>query len=44
MTDTTRSYAYGPPELPHDASCADGEDCILFIAFEESIDAMPVEQ
>lgn len=38
------TYAYGPPELPHDASCVDGEDCILFIAFEEAIDAMPVEQ
>ncbi|NBB85074.1 MAG: cupin domain-containing protein [Bacteroidetes bacterium] len=37
------TYAYGPPELPHDASCAEGEDCILFIAFEEPIDAMPVE-
>ena len=37
------TYAYGPSELPHDASCADGEDCILFIAFEEPIDAMPVE-
>jgi len=37
------TYAYGPPALPHDASCADGEDCILFIAFEEPIDAMPVE-
>jgi quercetin dioxygenase-like cupin family protein len=36
-------YAYGPPELPHEAYCADGEACVLFIAFNEPIDAMPAE-
>lgn len=38
------SYAYGPPEHPHEARCAEGEDCVLFIAFEEPIDAMPADQ
>jgi quercetin dioxygenase-like cupin family protein len=38
------AYAYGPPELPHEGSCAAGDPCVLFIAFEEPVDAMPVEQ
>ena len=34
------TYAYGPPELPHDTVCMDqNEDCVLFIAFEEPVDA-----
>ncbi|PEN13310.1 cupin [Longibacter salinarum] len=37
------TYAFGPAELPHEASCADGEACVLFIAFEEPIDAMPTD-
>jgi quercetin dioxygenase-like cupin family protein len=37
------TYAYGPAELPHEAHCADGEECVLFIAFEENVDAVPVE-
>lgn len=40
---TPRTYAYGPPELPHEAVCADGDPCILFIAFEQPIDAFAVE-
>ena len=32
-------YAYGPANKPHDAKCADGEDCILFIAFEKPVDS-----
>ena len=36
------TYAYGPSELPHDASCVSDDDCILFIAFEEPVDAIPV--
>ena len=36
------SYAYGPAGLPHTAFCAVGDDCVLFIAFEEPIDAEPV--
>ena len=40
---TPGTYAYGPPELPHKAVCAAGDPCILFIAFEQPIDAFPVE-
>lgn len=38
---TPGSYAYGPPEKPHSASCGD-TPCVLFIAFEEPVDAIPV--
>jgi quercetin dioxygenase-like cupin family protein len=37
------TYAYGPAELPHVASCVSDDPCILFIAFEEPVDAIPVE-
>lgn len=37
------AYAYGPPKLPHEGFCAEGDPCILFIAFELPIDAVPVE-
>lgn len=40
---TTGSYAYGPPEKPHSASCLSDEPCILFIAFNKPVDAFPVE-
>lgn len=33
------TYAYGPPELPHTASCKSNETCNLFIAFEKPLDA-----
>jgi quercetin dioxygenase-like cupin family protein len=36
-------YAYGPAKLPHKAFCAKGEPCVLFIAFESPIDAVPTE-
>lgn len=36
------NYAYGPAELPHKASCLSDEPCVLFIAFEDPVDAMPV--
>ena len=36
-------YAYGPAKLPHSASCAGGAPCLLFIAFESAVDAVPVE-
>lgn len=38
------TYAYGPAELPHETYCASGEECVLFIAFEEPVDAMPTEE
>jgi quercetin dioxygenase-like cupin family protein len=37
------NYAYGPARLPHKGSCAAGDPCVLFIAFEQPVDAMPVE-
>ena len=37
------TYAYGPAKLPHKAFCAKGAPCVLFIAFELPIDAMPTE-
>ena len=35
------TYAYGPAGKPHKATCAKGDDCVLFIAFESPLDAMP---
>jgi len=37
------TYAYGPAGKPHSAKCGDSP-CVLFIAFEEPIDVMPVEK
>lgn len=37
---TTGEYAFGPAGLPHDAKCAAGKSCTLFIAFEGPVDAM----
>jgi hypothetical protein len=34
-------YAYGPPKLPHKAFCASGAPCVLLIAFESAVDAVP---
>lgn len=34
------TYAYGPAGAPHKASCAKGDPCVLFIAFEGPLDAM----
>ncbi|QDH70470.1 cupin domain-containing protein [Marilutibacter alkalisoli] len=39
---TTGSYAYGPPRRAHKAHCAGSGDCVLFIAFEGPVDAVPV--
>lgn len=36
------SYAFGPAQKPHYAECGDNP-CVLFIAFEEPLDAFPVE-
>lgn len=35
------TYAYGPAEAEHDATCTSDEDCVLFIAFEKPVDAIP---
>jgi quercetin dioxygenase-like cupin family protein len=36
-------YAYGPAKLPHSASCAKGDPCVLLIAFESAVDAFPTD-
>ncbi len=33
------SYAYGPSKKPHTAKCGDDGPCIIFIAFEDPLDA-----
>lgn len=38
------TYAYGPANLPHDATCSSDQDCILFIAFEEPVDAIAADR
>jgi quercetin dioxygenase-like cupin family protein len=35
-------YAYGPAKLPHSAACVGSTACVLFIAFESAVDAVPV--
>lgn len=37
------SYAYGPAKLPHSAECKNAGPCVLFIAFESPVDAVPSE-
>lgn len=39
----TGTYAYGPAKRPHKAFCASSVPCVLFIAFESPLDAVPVE-
>ena len=37
------TYAYGPAKKAHNGYCASKVDCVLFIAFESPLDAVPVE-
>lgn len=37
------TYAYGPAKAPHKAFCAKGPPCVLFIAFEAPVDAVPAQ-
>jgi mannose-6-phosphate isomerase-like protein (cupin superfamily) len=37
------TYAYGPAKLPHKAQCRKAGPCVLFIAFESAVDAVPNE-
>ena len=37
------TYGYGPAKLPHKGFCASDVPCVLFIAFESPLDAVPVE-
>ena len=41
QTLRTGSFAYGPAKRGHEAQCGAGGPCVLFIAFEGPIDAMP---
>jgi len=36
------TYAYGPAKRPHKGFCASAVPCVLFIAFESPLDAVPV--
>lgn len=44
VTVKTGTYLYGPAGKSHVATCAKGPDCVLFIAFESPLDAIPVTQ
>lgn len=35
------TYAYGPAQKPHEGFCASAVPCVLFIAFEAPLDAVP---
>lgn len=37
------TYAYGPAKRSHNGYCASAVPCVLFIAFESPLDAVPVE-
>lgn len=37
------TYGYGPASKPHRGYCASDVDCVLFIAFESPLDAVPIE-
>lgn len=36
------AYAYGPAGKPHEGFCASTVPCVLFIAFESPLDAVPI--
>lgn len=38
---TSGTYAYGPAGRPHSGACVSEVPCVLFIAFESPLDAMP---
>lgn len=40
-TLTPGTYAYIPAKYPHAATCTSSDPCVLFIAFEEPVDAIP---
>lgn len=37
-------YAYGPAKKPHTARCVSKNPCILYIGFEEPVDAFAIEK
>lgn len=36
-------YAYGPAKLPHDGFCASKVECVMFVAYDTPLDAIPYE-
>jgi hypothetical protein len=40
---TAGTYAYGPSRREHHATCVSDDDCVLFIAFDEPLDAFPAD-
>lgn len=42
-TLTPGTYAYGPAKRAHSGYCASSAPCVLFIAFESPLDAVPFE-
>ncbi len=38
---TPGNYAYGPAGRPHSGRCVSDATCVLFIAFEAAVDAIP---
>ena len=36
------TYAYGPAKRSHSGHCASASPCVLFIAFESPLDAVPI--
>jgi quercetin dioxygenase-like cupin family protein len=38
------NYAYGPAKKPHSGKCGDAGPCVLFIGFENPLDAIPVNK
>ena len=36
------TYAYGPAKRPHGGDCVSAVPCVLFIAFESPLDAVPM--
>ena len=34
-------YAYGPAKVAHSGTCSSNTPCVLFIAFESAVDAVP---
>jgi quercetin dioxygenase-like cupin family protein len=42
-TLTPGMYAYGPAKVSHEADCAAGADCVLFIALEGPLDVFATE-
>lgn len=37
-------YAYGPARQPHSAHCASRGECVLFIAFDQPVDAHSMDE